>query len=74
VPHNGPKNSIAIDLLAQHVSTEIYKRGANLARQPSTKKEKRERKLKAPAATTAAPAAATDSTAPASSIPAPESN
>ena len=35
VPHNGPKNGIAIDLLAQHVSTEIYKRGANLSTKPT---------------------------------------
>lgn len=40
VPHNGPKNGIAIDLLAQHVSTEIYKRGANLAAKPN--KQQRE--------------------------------
>lgn len=36
VPHNGPKNGIAIDLLAQHISTEIYKRGATLVRQPKS--------------------------------------
>jgi hypothetical protein len=35
VPHNGPKNGVAIDLLVQHISTEIYKRGASLKRSQS---------------------------------------